>query len=489
MLQIKCDCCNAVHEAAEAASVLECQNCGSQFVAPQLASPEEEDLYGWVCYFRNCGQYDKAQFMSYKLAAANPSDPQARWLAALSKYGVRFDSAGKGQGLKPKVMVGQKEPFDQDPDVLAALELATESQRKVYEDLAQKITEANASSKRVTGAMIAGLLGAVAAVVAAYFIAVGYVIPQAAYNAAQDAYESANYESAVSQFKALGTYKDSRERVRDCQDQIVAEKIQAAYDALDAGDYQAALDYVDWLQYKKGLHHIEGTDELLEQAMYGRAEELFAAEDYKGAINLYKKLPDYKDAPEKLARCRVLEFKTAQPGDVFRFGVAATTDVAKWKVLEREGDLIFVVATEPTTHRPFGPKGGVSQWSKSTLREWLNSEFLEVTFTPEERALIQTVTVVTPDNDEYGTSGGESTQDKVFVLSAQEYQQYFASDEDRAQKIWEWTRSPGMDETCATIIHPDGMLDSGDKVAPGTNNVNAAFAYRPAMWIDTSQIK
>lgn len=136
-------------------------------------------------------------------------------------------------------------------------------------------------------------------------------------------------------------------------------------------------------------------------------------------------------------------------------------------------------------------------WKTSTLRQWLNSCFINEAFTDEEKALICGTHLQNPDNPEYGTDGGNDTTDKVFLLSIDEASKYlsdkivrkaeatdyakdkgiFVSEENG--KSWWWMRSPGSDDLCASCMGNDGFVH-GD----GQMIEDRTCGVRPAMWVN-----
>ena len=136
-------------------------------------------------------------------------------------------------------------------------------------------------------------------------------------------------------------------------------------------------------------------------------------------------------------------------------------------------------------------------WETSTLRQWLNSCFINEVFTDEEKALICDTYLQNPDNPEYGTDGGNDTTDKVFLLSIDETSKYlsdkivrkaeatdyakdkgiFVSEENG--KSWWWMRSPGSDYLCASCMGNDGFVH-GD----GQMIEDRTCGVRPAMWVN-----
>ena len=101
--------------------------------------------------------------------------------------------------------------------------------------------------------------------------------------------------------------------------------------------------------------------------------------------------------------------------------------------------------------------------------------------------MILAVTVPADKNPEYSADPGNSTQDKVFLLSINEVKKYFSSDEARKcamamkkqgnARLW-WLRSPGNGLSSAAFVNNDGSVNcSGFYV--DKNDI----CIRPAMWI------
>ena len=93
-----------------------------------------------------------------------------------------------------------------------------------------------------------------------------------------------------------------------------------------------------------------------------------------------------------------------------------------------------------------------------------------------EKAKIQTSLIKNEDNSEYGTSGGNDTEDKVFLLSEKEAETLFSDEEERIAKAteyaeksgvyvnkekvaWWWLRSPGYHGHHAAVVNKYGWVD------------------------------
>ena len=99
---------------------------------------------------------------------------------------------------------------------------------------------------------------------------------------------------------------------------------------------------------------------------------------------------------------------------------SSTKEPIKWRVLSVEGNQAFVVADKALDCQPYNETYEDVTWETCTLRQWLNSTFLDAAFDAEEQSAIKTTTVVNEDNIKYGTAGGNTTSDKIFLLSQNE---------------------------------------------------------------------
>ena len=99
---------------------------------------------------------------------------------------------------------------------------------------------------------------------------------------------------------------------------------------------------------------------------------------------------------------------------------SSTKEPIKWRVLSVEGNEAFVMADMALDCKRYNETDEDVTWETCTLRQWLNSTFLDAAFNEEEQSAIKTTTVVNEDNSSTGTSGGNTTSDKIFLLSQNE---------------------------------------------------------------------
>lgn len=103
----------------------------------------------------------------------------------------------------------------------------------------------------------------------------------------------------------------------------------------------------------------------------------------------------------------------------------------EWLVLAKEGNKVLVISKYALDCQPYNTSFTSVTWETCSLRKWLNGTFINNAFSAEEQAMIPTVTVSADKNPDYSTDPGNATQDKVFLLSITEANQYFTSDEAR----------------------------------------------------------
>ena len=197
--------------------------------------------------------------------------------------------------------------------------------------------------------------------------------------------------------------------------------------------------------------------------------------------------------------------RKAEVGDHITYGVYEQdgnlkngSEEVEWLVLAKEDDRMLVISRFALGCQAFksGSAGEeAATWETSALREWLNSTFYETAFGYSEKSLILSTTVVTAANPNYGTPGGNDVTDKVFLLSAEEANRYFADDNARRCQLtpygrtdrsyedegycWWWLRSPGQDPVHTLLVYDEGWISEG-----GDSNWHIEIAFRPAMWID-----
>ncbi len=197
----------------------------------------------------------------------------------------------------------------------------------------------------------------------------------------------------------------------------------------------------------------------------------------------------------------------------------------KWRVLSTDGKEALLMSDKALDDKKYNTEYEAVTWETCTMRSFLNGygstsnkqkedyrkkNFINSTFTSDERNLIKEKTLENKDNPEHGTAGGKSTKDKVFLLSydAVTKGSYgFSSDysnRDKARRMqtstyakamgawwntytkysgnsWWRLRSPGDGSDWAMNVHDDGY------VSPGGSSVHYdSHALVPALYLNLS---
>lgn len=187
----------------------------------------------------------------------------------------------------------------------------------------------------------------------------------------------------------------------------------------------------------------------------------------------------------------------------------------QWDVLDVRGSKVLLLSHYALDCIQYNEDYEYITWEKSSIRSWLNDTFLYGAFTNEERQCIDLTHVDNSDSQgfsKWGTSGGQNTEDYVFLLSYAEAKAYFnisgpgtdgplkarvlptayavahgayVSDEyqtaDQQFATRWWLRSPGFGQRSAACVHSRGCVGE-DKCT------NKDTCIRPAMWIDLEKL-
>ncbi len=119
-----------------------------------------------------------------------------------------------------------------------------------------------------------------------------HFIPYYNYTNAQKMLKNAQYDHAKTEFLSLEDYKDSKTMVLECDYQAgKAALLAGTYTSLQAAQQVfSSLDYLD-------------SQTLSKEAVYMQAEKRSASHEWANAKTLYAKIPQYKDANDKVLLC------------------------------------------------------------------------------------------------------------------------------------------------------------------------------------------
>ena len=193
--------------------------------------------------------------------------------------------------------------------------------------------------------------------------------------------------------------------------------------------------------------------------------------------------------------------QTANVGDVVCLGtyeqdndLADGTEQIEWIVLCKQDEQALLVSKYALDYAPFNTGSAISTWDYSTLLQWLNESFFTTAFTPAEQSLVCLSRIEADQNAFFHSDPGKITRSRVFLLSLAEAKNYLRTTDDRqcaptayaeAQGAnpegsscgW-WLRSPGYDESAASLVAADGSFSFIGQPA------ERSLAVRPAIWVE-----
>ena len=337
-----------------------------------------------------------------------------------------------------------------------------------------------------------------------------------------------NYESAIKTFETISGWKDADEKIRICQEKIENLKLEAERKAeeqriaaektkkkikkiiaiaapvvcvlivflillktviIPKQKYNQAMELISSGDYDSAYAQLKeiGDKKTINSSKYDRAIKYIDSGDYKVAYMLLDGL-SYKDSAEKFQSVKQALIKNAKVGDIVYFGTyeqdndtSNGKENIEWLVLAKKDNKILVISDKALDCQPYNTSDDYVTWEKCTLREWLNNDFINAAFSDDEKAMIPTVTVSADSNLKYNTNPGNTTKDKVFLLSIVEAEKYFTSDEarmcipteyvisnvstsdeytkDGKATCWWRLRSPGAIQYYAAKVDFDGDVD------------------------------
>ena len=317
------------------------------------------------------------------------------------------------------------------------------------------------------------------------------IIPKYKLNKAMSMLDLGEYDSAYALLKEIGNSE-----------------------VIDSNKYDRAMQYIESGEYDSAYALLEeiGNREAINSNKYDRAMQCIDSGDYESAYKLLDGL-SYKDSYDKLLsikpKYQQILIARANVGDTVLFGSYEQDNVTtngkediEWSVLAKEGDRVFLISKYALDCKQYNSTYTDNvTWETCSLRQWLNGTFLNDAFSAEEQALIQDTYVSADVYPEYDTNPVNATTDKVFLLSDNEVNKYFGSDEDRkcvpteyakangaytdsgytkngVPTCWWWLRSPGDFQDVAAYVCVDGSV-----YYFGVGVLNCDFCVRPAMWV------
>lgn len=237
---------------------------------------------------------------------------------------------------------------------------------------------------------------------------------------------------------------------------------------------------------------LELRDQATLEKEYNKGLELIGQKKYKEAQKLFEQLGDYKDSRQQAEKLPGMIL--VQPYAEAEIGATVTLGKYSWTVLDKQDGKTLLLCDEGIERRDYhGYSLAGPAWEECTLREWLNGDFLTGNAFGLDSAFIRMIAptdVTTEANPTYGTTGGNTTTDRIFVLSYEELEKYIPQKSDKILYVdnkpvsW-WLRTKGKTATSALCVD-----DYGNVTMEGENvwRLTGQPYVRPALWVDCTDI-
>lgn len=169
----------------------------------------------------------------------------------------------------------------------------------------------------------------------------------------------------------------------------------------------------------------------------------------------------------------------------------------KWRILKKEGNKALLISESLLDEHSYHNEIEDVTWETSDIRKWLNNEFYNRAFDKNEKEKINNTFVMEKNNSLSENEGKNSTMDKVFLLSSNEAQDFFSTDEERKTQAtayakrrgvyvdsksgysgW-WLRSQGNTKDNAANVRDEGYIDH-----EGYSVKYSSAGVRPVLWMN-----
>ena len=323
--------------------------------------------------------------------------------------------------------------------------------------------------------------------------------------------EAQDWDGAIIAFRFAGSYNDA-------PNQILETRYQEGKAKQEAQDWEGAIT-----AFKAAGVYSDAQTQILE-TYYLQAKNYYDSGNYSDAYRVYQQIAGYKDVDSLLstddhllAACVEKRTFYETVGSIVTFGeyeqynnMENGPEAIEWIVLEVQDGRSLLLSRYGLDAKPYNIEKKDITWEECSLRAWLNNDFLESAFTQEELSAIMLTTVDNGDSQGIGdwkTSGGNDTQDYLFLLSYVEANGYLDVKPDDSNNIgsrvaptiyakeqgaytndsnktmegeaaggW-WLRSPGRYQDSAAFVFDDGSLLN-------LSVSSVSVVVRPAFWLN-----
>ncbi len=302
-----------------------------------------------------------------------------------------------------------------------------------------------------------------------------------------------DFVEAIEEFKKVRKYLDSENMIAECEKQsiiinknkrmkTVVKSIVAACVVVillvGANTSHAKYYYANFCMYTKAydsaiheyrkLHNYKDSAQKKAKCYYLWGKTLSKTKKLDDAIKAFGSAHHYKNSDDLKVAVEKKELRKSVVGDVVTFGNC------QWIVLSVNKNDISMIRKNNLRGMPYNNEKGDITWEKSSIRQWLNVDYLHKAFTKDEVQVIERSTIKNNNNILYGTSGGNDTKDYLYLLSIDEANAYLPK--LPAIKVNSWLRSPGNSQNAAAFYSEKGII-----MEYGYDTMNQSIHVRPVL--------
>ena len=277
-------------------------------------------------------------------------------------------------------------------------------------------------------------------------------------------------------------------------------------------DYGRAIHFAEEGNYDEAIALFESLGDyrdcayLLKETTYKKADQLYRSRKLEEALSLFSGLR-FDDSEERAAQIRRELSSKAKAGDTVYFGSYEQdgneengAELIEWLVIDEQDGKILLISRYGIEAKAFHDSSEEVYWEGSSLRAWLNGEFMEKAFSDADQSDILQTTLMnsqfdTQDDSERPAMEISKTRDRVFLLSEEELEQYFESQDSRLCEPSTVVSNSGikiLNGRCSWWLRSSNMKKDGTAQAVSGTNGNIedlscglVNVVRPAMWIRT----
>lgn len=242
-----------------------------------------------------------------------------------------------------------------------------------------------------------------------------------------------------------------------------AVKYQTANLFQSVGSYQSAVSLY------QGLGTYQDSPQKLIESQYHLGLQLEDKEDYKNARKAFEAADHYKDSDIRKTNAEKQNIKSKHIGETVKVGAC------KWYVLKMENGKALLMKKKAMTKFQYNNNYEAVTWEESSIRSYLNVEFIHETFTEEEQKSLVLTDVKNADNPTFGTDGGKDTKDYVYLLSVDDIKSGSLPIPSFSSNTW--LRTPGANQLSTVFLSNNGaIMDYGYSVT------SEEISMHPVLW-------